>query len=370
MRSIKTRQLGVTLVELMVAMTLGFIILGSALQVFTANKASFRLSHALARVQEDGCFAMGSMARDLRMSGYVGCNSRQQVEVNNVANNTPPAVVLGLALFGFDNGDGWWTGVNPPQDQSGNDLTICDTSGGGNTICQTSDIVQVFRGSSTAVELAADMAGPGDDVRVRTVDFDDFEPPIVVEGASPIAEDLVLITDCRFADLFRTTASVVSGSNRELTPNADLQQAYAADAIVTPRVAANYFIADDNVDEDGDGTPDPVPALYRMGITDGGNAPIALPIAKSVEMMRVTYGADTTGDEFADAYVVAAAVADWSRVVSVRVSLLIKSKDDFVIDNPVTVTFVDGTVVNNGAGADRRLRLVFSITIGLRNRVP
>jgi type IV pilus assembly protein PilW len=87
-------------------------------------------------------------------------------------------------------------------------------------------------------------------------------------------------------------------------------------------------------------------------------------------MMRVTYGVDTGGDEYADAYVNAAGVTDWSRVVSVRVSLLIKSNEDFVTDTPVPVTFVDGTVVNNGANADRRLRLVFSTTVGLRNRVP
>ncbi len=86
--------------------------------------------------------------------------------------------------------------------------------------------------------------------------------------------------------------------------------------------------------------------------------------------MRVTYGVDTAGDEFADSYVNAAGVTDWSRVVSARVSLLLKSKDDFVTDFPVAVTFVDGTVVNNGSGADRRLRLIFSSTIALRNRLP
>ena len=364
------KQNGVTLIELMVAMTLGLVILGSALQVFSANKQSFRTSHALARIQEDGRFAMQSMARDIRMAGYVGCSSRQQVGVNSVANGTPPTVNLGTALFGFDNGTGWWGGVNPPQDHIGRDLTICDTVGGGNAVCQTSDILQLIRGSESAVQLNADMATTGDTVRVHKTDFDNFDPPVTVGGNSPTGEDLVLITDCRRADLFRATGSAVAGTDQVLTPNAALQQAYLADAVVTPVVAANYFVADDNTDEDGDGNPDPIPALYRMGITDGGNAPVALPIAKGVEMMTLTYGVDTGGDEFADAYVAAGAVTDWSRVVSVRVSLLIKSKDDFVTDYPVPVTFVEGTVVNNGAGADRRLRLVFSTTVGLRNRVP
>jgi type IV pilus assembly protein PilW len=366
-----SRQYGVTLIELMVAMTLGVIVLGSAIQMFSANKQSYRLSTALARVQEDGRFAMASMARDIRMAGYVGCDSRQQITVNTVATGTPPSVDLGTnAVFGYDNGTGWWSGVTPPKDHLGRDLTICDAVGGGTATCQTSDIVQLIRGSETGVALSTDMASAADTIRVRTADFSSIEPGITVGGNAPANEDLVLVTDCRRADLFRTTASAVVGTERALTPNAVLQQAYRAGSIVTPLVSANYFIADDNVDENGDGTPDPIPALYRIGTTDGGVAPAALPIAKGVEMMRVTYGIDTGGDEFADTYTNSAGVTDWSRVVSARISLLLKSKDDFVTDSPVPVTFVDGTVVNAGAGADRRLRLVFSTTVTLRNRIP
>ena len=363
-------QRGVTLIELMVSMTLGMIILGSALGAFSANKQSFRFSKALARVQEDGRFAMQSMARDIRMTGYIGCSSRQQVVVNTVATGAPPSVDLGSALFGYDDGAGWWSAVDPPQDHLGIDLTICDNVGGGNAVCQTSDILQVIRGSETAVALSTDMATSSDTVRVLRTEFDDFEPPVAVSGAPPTGEDLIMITDCRRADLFRATSSVLLVSEQVLTPNAALQQAYQAGAVVTPLIGATYFIADDNIDEDGDGNPDPIPALYRIGLTDGGVAPVALPIAKGVEMMRITYGIDTGGDEYADAYVTAVGVTDWSRVVSVRISLLIKSKDDFVTDDPVPVTFVDGTVVNSGANADRRLRLVFSTTVGLRNRVP
>ena len=363
-------QLGLSLVELMVAMTLGLIIMGSALQAFTANKQSFRFSQALSRVQEDGRYAMQALARDIRMAGYIGCSSRRQVDVNSVADGTPPTVDLGNTLFGFDDGDGWWSGVDPPQDHQGTDLAICNTAAGGNATCQVSDIVQVMRASESAMMLATDMATSGAAVEVRLADFDDFEPAVVVDGDTPGSEDLMLITDCRRADLFRVTTLADDTSTKVISPNAALQQPYQAGAIVSPLVAATYFIGDDNADEDGDGDVDPVPALYRMGVIDGGVAPVALPIAKGVEMMRVTYGVDTGGDEYADAYVNAAGVTDWSRVVSVRVSLLIKSKEDFVTDAPVPVTFVDGTVVNNGANADRRLRLVFSTTVGLRNRVP
>ncbi|MEQ8659595.1 MAG: PilW family protein, partial [Gammaproteobacteria bacterium] len=337
---------------------------------FTANKQSFRFSQALSRMQEDGRFAMQAIARDIRMAGYVGCSSRRQVEVNTVANGTPPAVDLANALVGFDDGDGWWTATDPPQDHLGTDLVICNTAGGGNATCQVSDIVQVLRASETATLVAADMATAGGPVSVRQADFPGFQPAITVGGSTAGTEDLVLVTDCRRADLFRATALADASGVKRITPNAALQQTYRAGSIISPLVGATYFIADDNSDADGDGNADPVPALYRIGLADGGVAPAALPVAKGVEMMRVTYGVDTGGDEYADAYVDAAGVTDWSRVVSVRISMLIKSKEDFVTDAPVPVTFVDGTAVNTGANADRRLRLVFSTTVGLRNRVP
>ena len=45
---------GFSLVELMVAMLLGLLITGAALQLFLANQQSFALQQTLSRVQENG----------------------------------------------------------------------------------------------------------------------------------------------------------------------------------------------------------------------------------------------------------------------------------------------------------------------------
>ena len=98
--------------------------------------------------------------------------------------------------------------------------------------------------------------------------------------------------------------------------------------------------------------------------------PEAIPIARGVESLQFLYGEDTQGDEFADIYRASAAdVTDFNRVVSIRIGLLIKSEIDFLTDSPVAVNFL-GDNFNTGAGADRRLRLQFFTTVGLRNRVP
>ena len=100
---------------------------------------------------------------------------------------------------------------------------------------------------------------------------------------------------------------------------------------------------------------------------------IRLPIADAsawLESLQFLYGEDIQGDEFADIYRASAAdVTDFNRVVSIRIGLLIKSETDFLTDSPVAVNFL-GDNFNTGAGADRRLRLQFFTTVGLRNRVP
>ena len=58
----------------------------------------------------------------------------------------------------------------------------------------------------------------------------------------------------------------------------------------------------------------------------------------------------------------------WGSVKSVRISLLLAS-DDFVTSTPRQVMF-NGAAVNAGTGADRRLRMVYTTTISLRNSTP
>ena len=344
--------------------------MGASIQAFLANKQTYRFNAALSRMQEDGRYAMAAMARDIRMSGFAGCASRQQITVNTVADQNPPIIELdSSAIVGFDDSEGWWTQASPPQDHRGVDLTICDLAGGGGA-CQTSDALRVVQGSETVAMTSIDMAAPDGTIRVQDTDYESFRPAVLIADAPPISEDLVLITDCRSADLFRVQSVTATLNDRDLMPNSSLQKAYEANSIVTPLKTSSYFLADDNSDNDGDGNPDQIPALYRMSTIDGLAVPSAHPIAKGVEMMALSYGINTSGDEFADSYVTADAVPDWGNVVSVRISLLIKSIEDFITDEAVSITFIDGTLVNVGDDADRRLRLLFSSTVTLRNRVP
>ncbi len=105
------------------------------------------------------------------------------------------------------------------------------------------------------------------------------------------------------------------------------------------------------------------------------------PLAEGVENMQIVYGVDTNSDFVPDYYTPAfATVADakWAQVVSVRISLLLRTIEDNIASESLPYTFngITGTdtydpitgLVNNPA-TDRRIRRVFTTTIALRNRL-
>jgi type IV pilus assembly protein PilW len=123
-------------------------------------------------------------------------------------------------------------------------------------------------------------------------------------------------------------------------------------------------------------------SLYRR-IFDGDHAGgLEQELIEGVESLQVRYGIDTTApdaDGVVDKYVAAKgttgtatdSVTDWSRVVAVRMGLLIRSTTPVASDvgalratgvvNGVTVTYP-----TSGAKFDRR---VFTTTLAVRNKI-
>jgi len=64
------KQSGVTLIELMIAMTLGLILTGSLITVFIGSKTSYRLQSGMAQMQAGGRAVVDLLSEDLMMAGY------------------------------------------------------------------------------------------------------------------------------------------------------------------------------------------------------------------------------------------------------------------------------------------------------------
>ena len=90
-------------------------------------------------------------------------------------------------------------------------------------------------------------------------------------------------------------------------------------------------------------------------------------LVSQIEALLFTFGVDTDGDGYADAYRVAAAVSDWSRVASVNVQLRVVSSENGVSDTPQAYPGFDGQAVTP---TDHRLRRTYATVVALRNLLP
>lgn len=75
-------QRGISLVELMVAMTLGLLLVLGVTQMLLGNKQSFLMQQQLASMQENARFILARMSRDIRQAGMFGCLDLQRLSAS------------------------------------------------------------------------------------------------------------------------------------------------------------------------------------------------------------------------------------------------------------------------------------------------
>lgn len=135
----------------------------------------------------------------------------------------------------------------------------------------------------------------------------------------------------------------------------------------------NNAVAGDSIDNGTDeinvrwiATCGAVPVGSAYDIRAANLARAASPLLEGVENMQIKYGADIDGNGTPDYYADAGTAGlNMSQVVTVRVSLLLRTIDDNIASKPLQYTYNGATVTPN----DRRIRRVFSSTFALRNRI-
>jgi type IV pilus assembly protein PilW len=128
-----------------------------------------------------------------------------------------------------------------------------------------------------------------------------------------------------------------------------------------------------------------VTRVYSVGTGASGKSALFLQrqgdasaqeLVEGVEGIKISYGEDTTApdpDGVADVYRWANQVTDWNRVVSVRVDLLLASMQENIVPGyePNTIIFPYAGSLGSATVTvpNRRLPLIFSTTVGIRNRI-
>ncbi|MDZ7748188.1 MAG: PilW family protein [Halofilum sp. (in: g-proteobacteria)] len=185
---------------------------------------------------------------------------------------------------------------------------------------------------------------------------------VVEEVTNVVPGDIMIITDCEAADVFQVTnaqsgsSAIVHNTGGGQSPgNAtkDFSRSYGPSATTYTAREKDYTIGT---------TAEGEPALVR---TVNGDAQV---LVAGVQGMQLTYGVDSDNDETVNVYVQANDVADWDDVLAVRVALLLRSRDDNVVDTTQTYYFPGPDDAQ--AAPDRRLYQAFNATATIRNRLP
>jgi len=336
--SAKSRQTGITVVEILVAVALSLIILAGVMHIFINNKQTYRVQEAFARLQESGRFGMHFITKELRMAGYVGCGSK----INNPTNMadyypTPNGDDVADVVGNFNGSgiEGFQTSDLPLALTGALTLTTSEVVPG-------TDIVRIKRATSTGIRLKGNM---------NTVNAN-----IQLDAATAAGvfqeDDYLFISDCEAADVF--VANNVSNSGTTTTiahsdsTNLDnfLSKTYQQDAEVFKFISTTYYLGYNVAGE---------PALFRQTLGNAASMNVEELVA-GVEDMQFLYGEDSDDDGTPNRYVDSATVADWNNIVSIRIELQVRSIEDKV-------------AAKLTAFGDHRLRRTFTTSIAIRNRV-
>lgn len=298
-RSNFSTQSGFSMIELMISIALGLLVLLAVLEIFSASIQGVYLQNNFSRVQENGRLATELMIRDIRGADYWGCSADMTNITNNL--NTAPS--------------------------SGYDASILPTAGkaidgSNNVTSKTISGISVVDNTDTLI-LRGATSIPG--VKINTA-MSTTDESIQIKITNSIPEgDLILISDCREADLFSNTEQTTSTNAKigheigAISSGVDnirsnLSHTYGKDAQILRPYTKVYFVG---INSKGTNS------LYRA---DNG---IANELVRGINNMQIIYGEDTNADGSVNIFTpIPATPTNMAQVLSVRVSITTKSGDN------------------------------------------
>jgi type IV pilus assembly protein PilW len=299
------RALGLSLIELLVAITIGAILIFGATQVYVDSRRTYELNETVARLQETARYAMSVIEPDIRMSNYWGL-----VKGAGLIADAAPAPSAAEQTCGANFARDLIANLAGSNNSYGFSCTAADPQGTGNGAAATADTLVVRR---AAVPARAPGAGQLQICSTR------------------IAGNLV-----------------VDSTSCTAPPEGEIHDL----------VVHGYYIHRDSLQAAN------VPSLRRKTLI-AGPAFRDDEIVAGIEDMQIEFGVDTSGvNGIAERYVAPGAIPTGAQVVSVRVWLLVRSEEPEVgfVDNR-TYSYGDRTYTPN----DNFRRVLVSRTIQIRN---
>lgn len=320
---VRRPQQGVSLVELMIAITLGLVAFGGAGTIYLANRQSFVQVEGLARIEESARFAVDLLSRDIREAGGVACGGSLIQE--NVVNSYAWWKDWSSGLKGYDGS------TDLPAKATGSTNTGDRISG--------TDALVAWSASTASPSTIIGSSGGGGSATTFNVS------PNQSLGAGYV------FTAC---DGSRVATFTLSDTASNSVPTLEvLTNSLASGGFVNQLNASAWYI--------GVGSRSAsAKSLYRvvLGMNSGSPATTSQEMVENVSAMTVGYlvGDGAGAPSVASTnYVGAASVVDWSKVIAARISL--------------TVTTQDRIGVTGNSGASTAISRTVPFTVSIRRRL-
>ncbi|MGI9318569.1 MAG: PilW family protein [bacterium] len=331
---------GHTVLELMIALTIGLILIAAVSSTFVWTSRNFTQDDSTARLQENARYALDAISKDLQMSGFL------HDVINSAGIDT--ALVAGSLIDDCGSAGGDWAAVPNNLIQSLNQTNASNI--GTNYDCINTGYIHL-------------VGNPGSEFT------DVLAVKRVKQPQGPLVDGRVYLQ------------TIVDGSSRMIVHNLPGNPSGGAFATATnwEYVANIYYVSTDN--------PDQYPTLYRktlQGQNLGGTNDLRMDtegggIAEGVEYFHITWGIDqevvdadatTIPDGQPNYFVSAPTAAEAPGVVAAKIYLLIRSKNfDVTYIDDKQYTLGDVTLPPTGTFNDNFKRKVFSTTVKIRNQV-
>lgn len=358
------RRGGFSIIELMVAMTIGLLLVAGLFYVYLGAAQSSQFQGALATMQGNARFAFEIMGLDLRMTGFTGSQTTNPQNVINFASlsdNLCPMVdafgnknctaggnpVAG-PLVGYEN-------TNPPNVCTTANTTPCYRAG-----TDSLTVVRVDTANKYAVTLH--------DTAAKTFTLASWPTT-----DAPQPGEIFVAADYVNAAVFQVgtgtanpTVSYGVGGNPGNGVNPNLGAfGPSINALGLYRLSGvSYYVGRNPAGE---------PALYRDKLSHAGAtlSTTAEELVQGVEDMEITYGVDATLPlNNVEGYWTAAQVTAGTDGTTVIVPA--GTPNDYwkhVLSVRITLTLVSGQNEKVGTAGDKLLRKTFTNTLAIRNRL-
>ena len=409
----RRRASGLSLVELMVALTIGLLLLLGLVEIFGASRAAFSSAEGSARIQENSRFALEFLRRDVRMAGHVGCLNElgYQAMPDLLFNHNVPGPTMKLD-------DALWAmridmpveayeyrGTAPGENYSLAHIEPAQASAEWSpelkselqSIIGSASVPDAISGSDVLVLRYLEPESVGLDglgVNAGVVDAIVTDPAWTTLDPFVEAGRIYAVTNCRTFSLFQATEGANSDGQFKALPG--VVNRFEPDPLDRPDPYYGW-LGNEVYASSGTRLYRYQIAVYYVGVDTGGQPALFIrnfkndaaqnylgerrALVDGVESIQLVFGRDIRNsegddlrDDYADSYGSAADisgdVAEWRQVISMRIGLLLRSSSPSSAVNsgatPTPIRVADTVITPPD---DSRLRSSYESMVSIRNRV-